>query len=154
MSYIDLSEGFFYLLLVFFIVPQLVVVERVVLFCLVHAGSCISSKIPWSFFLHSSLCMVVHSLMKFSVSGLILSSRVLSRILTLLKRRRRRRISSPVSRSKWQKGRRRPRLSAARLKFLILPNSLRRRVMTSLLHSYGIFLMNIFCHTFCSGRTG
>jgi hypothetical protein len=39
------------------------------------------------------------------------------------------------------------------LKFLIAPNSLRTLIMTSFEHSYGIFLTNIFCHTFCSGRT-
>ena len=127
--------------------------EAVVFFGFIHTGGYVKGRIPRSFFLHSSFCIVVHYLMKFSVYGLIFSSRELSRILTLVKRRRSRRISYPVSRSKWQKGRSRPRLSAVRLKFLMLPNSLRRRIMTSLLHSYGIFLMNIFCHTFCSGRT-
>lgn len=102
---------------------------------------------------HSSFCIAIHSLMKFSVYWLIFIYKILFSTLMLTKRRRIRIIYSPVSRSKWQKGRSRPRLSTARLKFLMAPNSLRSRCMVSLLHSYGIFLINIFCHTFCSGRT-
>ena len=85
-------------------------------------GAIINQNVPISFFFHYSLCIPSHSLMKFYVYALILSSRVLSRSFMLLKSRRMRRIYSPVSISKWQKGRRRPLLSAALLKFLMVPN--------------------------------
>lgn len=133
--YVDLVEGLFDLLLVLLVIPELICLEGIVLLGLIHAGRCVNLQLPANFFRHSSFCMLDHSLRKFSVSGLILISSTLFKILMLTKRRRILRISSPVYRSKWQKDRYFWRLSSARLKFLILPNSLRRRIMMSLVHS-------------------
>ena len=95
-SYIDLTESVLDALLVLFIIAIVEMLNSIVFFGFIHSRCWIGKKLPCSFFFHQSFCILVHYLMKFSVSGLILSQRTWSSILMLRKSLRMRRISSPV----------------------------------------------------------